>query len=55
MAYFGYPKHKLWTLKLEQQHFLIQSSFWIKIYLIQRLDDEDCIKTMYIGYITYDF
>jgi hypothetical protein len=26
MAYFGYPKHKLKSLKLTQQHFLIQSA-----------------------------
>jgi hypothetical protein len=32
MASFGYAKHNLKTLELAQQHFWIQSSFWIKYY-----------------------
>jgi hypothetical protein len=31
MASFSYLKHKLKTLEFAQQHFWIQSSFWVKI------------------------
>jgi hypothetical protein len=33
MICFGYHKHKQQTIKFAQQHFRIQSSFWIKINL----------------------
>jgi hypothetical protein len=31
MASYSYPKHKFKTLEFAQQHFWIQSSFWVKI------------------------
>jgi hypothetical protein len=56
MASFGYSKHMQKTLKFAQQHFGTQSSsFESKLILIQQLDEEDWIKSMYIKYITHNF
>jgi hypothetical protein len=55
MSSFGYPKHNLKTLEFAQQHFWTQSSILVKFILIQWLDEEDWIKSMYKKYITYDF
>ncbi len=52
MASFGSPKHKQKTLEFTQPFGV---HFELEFILIQWLNEEDWIKSIYIKYITYNF
>jgi len=56
MTFFGNPKHTRKKLQNVHDNILeLKVHFESKFNLIQWLDEEDCIKSMYIKYITYIF
>jgi hypothetical protein len=48
MASFDKLIHKQNALECAQQHLRIQIDFESRLILIQWLDEEDCVKSMYI-------
>jgi hypothetical protein len=55
MTSFGWFKHKQKSLEFAQQHLELKIHFESKLILIQCLDEEDWIKSMYTQYITNIF
>jgi hypothetical protein len=56
MTFFGNLKHKKRKLQNVHDNILgLKAHFESKFNLIQWLDEEDCIKSMCIKYITYIF
>jgi hypothetical protein len=55
MTSFGWFKHKQKSLEFAQQHLELKIHFESKLILIQWLDEEDWMKSMYTQYITNIF
>jgi hypothetical protein len=56
MTSFGYLKHKKIKIKLESLHddiLELKVHFESKLILIQQLNEEDWIKSMYMKYVTF--
>jgi hypothetical protein len=55
MASFSYPKHKKKIKNLQNNILDLKVHLKSKLILIQWLNEEDWIKSMYIEYIAYSF